>query len=266
MRSILAGLVILLASLKTAYPQYGDNIRENIDTSGFESVSTQDLEKTMGLAQAYLEIGYRYQEQKNFQKASEYFEKSRQEAQGETSQVAQLALIHLRSLNGNKDVLNDIVSLGADRQAEGYYLMADGWESYYLDDPDQEDYLDLAKEYYSFLSLHYPNSTWGGKAKLKLATLHIQDKRYDLALEYLLPILEQAAKKTRKKGEEGHDLPQKIQEDLAWYLMGQVLERSQRYRDYAWAVRAYNKVVGHRNSPFRRVAQSRIEYIKKLPD
>ena len=260
MQKLLVSTILFLTTVKVVYSQYQENIQENIDTSDFESINTKDLARTATLAQAYLELGLQYMEKKNLAKAAEYFERSKQEAQGNASRRAHLSLIYLKSIRGDKNVVGDVEDLDETERAEGYYLMADGWETYYLKNPDKKDYLELAKEYYSFLSARYPASTWSHKTKLKLASLYITERQYDFALEHLLSILEISP----EKEEVGQDSSEIVQKNLAWYLMGQILERSEKHKNFQRAVIAYNKVLDHTYSPFYEIAQKRIKYIRRF--
>ena len=242
-------------------PQEDESITQGIDTSSFETVTADPPKKSLSRAEAFLDMGYQFLQKKNTEKAKEYLQISAALEDGDTSKKAQMALINLRAASGEKELLSEIEYLDEKDKPQGYFMMTDGWESYYFENPYKRDYLDLAKEYYSFLVARYRDSIWVQKARLKLASLYIEEKKYSFALDNLLPVLESSQIMERSDTEaETHQYPGV---DMAWFLLGRILEESNQYKDYERALRSYTKVLSFLNSPFSEITEKRIKYLKK---
>ncbi len=253
-------LLLWFVSLPIFSAEEGD-IVENIDTSEFETVIVgPDMEKS-SVSQAFLNMAYQFLEKNNKKKAKEYFEKCVLEEDGEISRKARLALIHLKASSGEKSLLLEIEVLDENEKLEAYFMLADGWENYYFENPYKIDYLNKAKEYYAFLVARYKGSILVQKARLKLASLYIEEKKYNFALDNLLPLLKKSKKYQKldvSKIDKGS-----IGFDMAWFLLGRLLEESNQYKDYERAVDSYSKVLHFSNSPFIESAKKRIKYLKK---
>ena len=251
-------LVVLVLPL---VPQEGENITQGIDTSSFETVTADSQTKSLSRAQAFLDMGYQFLQQKNTQKAREYLQKSAALEDGDTSKKAQMVLINLRAASGEKELLSEMEYLDEKDKPQGYFMMTDGWESHYFENPGKRDYLDLAKEYYSFLVARYPDSLWIQKARLKLSSLYLDEEKYGLALDNLLPFLESSRIMERSTPEAETDPYPGV--DMAWFLLGRILEESNQYKDHERALSSYTKVLGFLNSPFSEIAEKRIRHLKK---
>ncbi len=239
----------------------GEDIIQNVDTSQFETVTLKPEEKSLSDSQAFLDLGYQYLERKNIRKAKEYFQKCIAEEDGKISPKARIALINLKTSTGEKKILSEIDALDEADKPEAYFMLADGWATYYLENPYKTDYLNLAKEYYSLLVARYEDSTWVQKTRLQLASLHIKEKKYDFALDRLLPLLRKSQETQSYNGHENKTVW--LGFDMAWFLLGRILEESNQYKDYERSVRSYEKVLSFKNSPFAKNSEKRIKYLKK---
>ena len=263
-----AGPVIIFSQNYTSQQKA---ITESIDTSGFETVPAEqgydsNIQSTQGnrkLSRVYLEMGHGFLRKKEFSKAREYYERSSNEADGEASQKARLALINLRASLGEDNLISEIENFNATDKPEAYFMMADGWESYYLDNPSQVKFLELSRENYILLALRYANSTWGQKTKLKLASLYIKEKEYGFALDHLLPLLEKS-QNLKKKNQTNREKQELLGLDMAWFLLGRTLEESNQHKDYDRAIKSYTNVLNYPQSPFLEASKTRIRYIKRL--
>ena len=238
-----------------------NNIIQNVDTSQFETVTIKPGEKSLNSSQAFLNLGYQFLERKNIKKAEEYFQKCIAEEDGKISQKARIALINLKASTGDKNLLSEIESLDEADKPEAYFMLADGWATYYFENPYERDYLKLTKEYYAFLIARYKNSPWVQKTRLQLSSLYIKEKKYDFALDHLLPVL------SKSKKMQAHDTSENksiwLGFDMAWFLLGRILEESNQYKDYERAVESYTKVLSFQNSPFSKISEKKIKRLKK---
>ena len=256
-------------------------ITESINTSSFETVTgqadrqvidqkTSFSQEKMSLSQVYLKMGHRFLREKKLDKAQEYYEKSVNESEGNASQRARLALISLRASMGEDSLASEVANFKESDKAEAYFMMADGWESYYLENPSKVKFLELSREYYILLALRYSNSKWSQKTRLKLASLYIKEKKYDFALDHLLPLLQKSQEvmqQMEKDSASTNNNKKKSEElglDMAWFLLGRVLEESNQHKDYDRAIKSYTNVLNFPQSPFLKASESRIRYIKRL--
>ena len=246
-------ILILLYPSFFIFSQEEQQHIQSVNTENLEVIdsSNEKVEEEKIKKESYLTLGRQYARLKKYDKAKEYFQKAI-DAKSSNAEYAIIALTNLQAYLGEKNIAEQLNQLNDTMKAEGYFMLAQGWEEYYLKNSADSTYLELTKEYYAILCVEFSDSIWANKARVKIASLFIKDKEYGHALEYVLAIL-------KFKGADKN-----LMLDKAWYLLGQILEYSPKHRNPPKAIEAYKNVIQYPNSPYLPTAEERIKYIQKF--
>ena len=244
--------IIFLIFIFSLYSQTTD-MMEGINTENLEIANENTKKEDKTLKESYLNLGRQYVRLKKYEKAIEYFKKAI-EAKNEDTDKAIISLLYLQASLGETNIVDLLSQLNENEKAEGYYMIAQGWEQYYTLHTSQTNYLDLAQEYYSILCVEFTATKWADKGRIKIASLFIREKDYETAIEYITPIV------SRKNVKLDPSIPY----DKAWYLFAQILEFSPHHKNIEKAMESYQKVILFNNSPYIPSAEQRIKYIKNF--
>ncbi len=230
-----------------------DPIIQNIETSEFEVVNPDETTgSSEGSPASYLRMGHYYMGLKDYEKAEKYFTLAMNEE-------ASVALLYLKAYTGSEEgISNRIEDITPNYRAKAYFKLSQGWEDHYVQNAfplsEKKKYLELAKEHYSILTVQYPDSIWALKARIKLTTFFLREKKYESALESILPILQI---------EDDSEI-EYLSKDKGWYFLGKILELSPIHNDYDKAIKAYEKVLEFKNSPYASSSRLRIADLRNF--
>jgi len=225
--------------------------------SGFPAIENQDEQlssrkKVDPSGKNYLEIAKNYTNNGKFDLAKKYLDLASQSEDANIYEEVLIWDIYNDSLQGKKDLNNKLDQIMGDAYAKALYFAADGWQTYFNNNPEAEEIGNLSRDYRERLIAQFPDSNWADLSSIHLVPLFINDKEYDSALFYLLKYFEKMKSGNLSEG------------DRAWYYLAVIMEKSEEHKDLDKAIKAYQKVITYPDSMFAVQSRKKIIEIENL--
>lgn len=208
------------------------------------------------LTRVYLENAQLYLRSERTDKALEMLRKAQEAGEDSYAAEARLTSLYLRARRGDAGLLAEAESLDEKQRATALLRIADGYYTCNRENSKKTECLNDAEKTYALLSGLSPASTEGKLAAIRLATLLLDQGRNEAALPHLTRVL--ALEKAGKNS--GRAVPF----DRAWFALGKVYESPWYNRDTRKARLAYEQVLRYNESPYRRAAKERIEWLERF--
>lgn len=185
-----------------------------------------------------------------FNEAMEFYKKVA-EMQDKYYLPALYRLAYLSGRNGEEKPTSEADFLNDEEKSALYYHLAGGLETAFLQNPKEKSYIDKAFTAYEQSVRLAPQSKWAAWAKLRMARLYFNRKEYDNSLTTLLSFMNMQKMKNAK------------QEDLAWFLLGRIMQVSEKHYDPIRAMQAYRKTIAFDNSIYQEPAAMYLQDLEK---
>lgn len=168
-------------------------------------------------------------------------------------------LAYLTAKNGATQMLAEADLAGDNDKAAVYYYQGSGFESRFLQRPNETQRLPQALAAYNEVLRLAPQSVWAQRANLRMARLYYNLKNYENSLFCLLSFMRSSNKEQNSTQES-----RKLQNyDLAWFLLGRLLEVSEKNFDPLRAIAAYRKVLQFPNSLYKEPASRYLQALEQ---
>ncbi len=210
------------------------------------------------LSKVYLENGEMYLRSNRPDKAVEHFKKSQESGEDVYSREARLKGLWLRARRGEANLEAEAEGFDEKLRIQALLSVADGYQACAREQLKKPDCLRDAERLLAYAGELQPGSESGKLARLRLGLLLLETGRHEAALPHLAQTLlyENAP---AKPGDAG-----KLPLDRAYYMLGQLYERSWYHKDAHKAQVAYRQVLKFPGSPYEGVARERLAYLERF--
>lgn len=171
--------------------------------------------------------------------------------QNENTTSALYRLAFLEARMGKQSLTNEAEFANDEEKVALYYFQASGFESRFLDNPQEHKWLDWAMEAYQKTLQLGEILPWSSWAKLRMARLYFNRQNYDSALQILLSSMNMPKNSSN------------AYQDLSWFLLARILHVSQQHYDPLRAVKAYQKVLDFPESLYYQTSRGYLQELEK---